>query len=148
MSSRPARGFTVVELVVVISLMGVLSALAMPRLLDRGGLAERGAADELRAVLRSARQLAIVQGREVCLVVGAARASAVYVSGGACDTARPVPAPAGAGALAVDAPAGLAFGGDAQVRFSARGHLVPMVDRRVTLGTRQVRIERSTGAAR
>lgn len=131
----------------VMALIATLSALAVPRLLDRGALAERGVADELRALLRSARQLAITQERDICVLVAAAGVRAVYVNANVCDPARPVPGPAGGGPLAIAAPPGVAFGGDALVRFGPRGQLVPTVDRIVTLGTRQIRIERSTGAA-
>ena len=131
----------------VMALIATLSALAVPRLLDRGALAERGAADELRALLRSSRQLAIMQERDICVLVAPAGVRSVYVSANACDAARPVPAAAGAGPLAIAAPPGVAFGGDALVRFGTRGQLVPAADRNVTLGTRQIRVERGTGAA-
>lgn len=140
------RGFTIVELTIVIVLIGVLSALAAPRLLDRRALDERAAADELRALLRSARAIAMAQERDICIVVAPADVRVLHVSGGACDATRPVQGPGGQGDLRIGAPAGLAFTGDALIRFDARGRLTPAQDRRAGIGSRLWRVERSTGA--
>lgn len=139
------RGFTIVEITIVMVLIGVLSALAAPRLLDRRGIEERAAADELRALLRSARGIARAQEREICVLVAPADVRVLHVSGGACDAARPVLGAGGQGALRIAAPAGLAFTGDPLIRFTARGQLTPSLDRRAGIGTRLWRVERSTG---
>lgn len=140
------RGFTLVELLIAISLVGILATVAVPRLLERSALDERAAADELRALLRASRSLALAQERDVCVLVAAARVRAVYVGPGGCDPARPVGSAGSSDPLAVAAPAGLAFGGDAQLRFTLRGQLTPFVDGRVTLGNRLWRVDRLTGS--
>ena len=53
---RPAfaagrRGFTLVEITVVIVLIGIVASVAAPRLLERSALDERAAADALRGLL-------------------------------------------------------------------------------------------------
>jgi prepilin-type N-terminal cleavage/methylation domain-containing protein len=143
---KTPRGFTAIELTIVIVLIGLLSALAAPRLLDRQALAERASADELRALLRSARQIAVAQEREVCVMVIGATVQAVHVSAGACDLATPVAGPGGQGALRLGAPTGMAYTGNPLVRFNARGQLNPAVDRVMGIGTRLWRVDRFTGA--
>ncbi len=140
------RGFTLIELMIALVLMGVLSALAMPRLLDRNALAERAAADELRGLIRSARQIAMAQEREVCLLVAPASVRVVYVSGANCDGARPVPGPGGQGPLLIAAPNNTAFIGDPVLRFNARGQLNPAAVRRAGLGGLLWTVEPNTGA--
>jgi MSHA pilin protein MshC len=143
----PARGFTLVELVLVMTLLGVISALAVPRLLSGagGGLQERAAFDEVRALLRSSRQVATTREREVCVLVSAAQVSAVYTSAAGCDATQAVLGAGGQGALRVQAPQGMAFSGNAVLRFTARGALTPLADGRINLGPRQLLVNAATG---
>lgn len=134
------------ELMLVMVVASILGALAVARLSDRQALEQRAAAEELRALLRSARATALAQERDVCVVVAPGLVRAVYAGAAGCDLARPLGAPAGNGEMRIAAPTGLAFGGDPVVRFSARGSLVPAADRQILLGTQGWRIERSTGS--
>lgn len=63
-SPRP-RGFTLLELITVIVVLGVVSALALPRLVDRAGLQSRGFLDAVRTAVQHARALAVASGCEV-----------------------------------------------------------------------------------
>ena len=139
------RGFTLVELTMVMVLIGVLATVAAPRLLERNALDEHAAAQSLRGLLRASRAVAVAQERDVCVLVAAATVRAVYAGPLGCDPARPLAGAGGQPELRIAAPTGLAFGGDAVLRFGTRGQLVPAADRRVTLGTRQWIVERRTG---
>ena len=142
------RGYTMVELIVVMVVMAVLAAIAVPRLTDRSALQERGARDQLRGMLRHARQIAMTQNREVCVLAAPAQARAVYgPPGGICNAAMPLAAPGGGGAYVVDMPDGVALGGAALARFNARGQLVPAVNLAFTVGAAMLTVSRETGLA-
>jgi MSHA pilin protein MshC len=64
---RPAgpAGFTMVELIVVIVLIGILGAIAGSRLFDNQVFEARAYADQSRSLIRYAQKLAIAQNRAV-----------------------------------------------------------------------------------
>jgi MSHA pilin protein MshC len=66
---RQQRGFTLVELVTVIAIIGVLSAVAVPRFFADRPFAERGYADELASALRTAQKVAVASGCWVSISV-------------------------------------------------------------------------------
>jgi len=61
------RGFTMIELIMVIVILGVLSVFAAPRLLNTGDFNARGFHDETLSLLRYAQKAAIAQRRVVCV---------------------------------------------------------------------------------
>lgn len=62
-----SAGFTIVELVVTLVIIGILAAIAIPRFQDTSAFTQRGFSDEVRAALRYAQKLAIAKRREVCV---------------------------------------------------------------------------------
>lgn len=147
-SRRPAqRGFTMVELVAVMLIMGIVAALAMPRLTDRRLLQERGVRDQLRGMLLASRQLALTQEREVCVLLLPASARVVYAPGGACSPGANVAGPGGATQWRLDAPAGVVLSGPAQLRFNARGQPMPAVEAVVMVGSLSLALSHETGLA-
>jgi MSHA pilin protein MshC len=141
------RGFTVIELLVVMALSAVLAALAIPRLTDRTALQERGARDQLRTMIAHSRRIAMTQQREVCVLVNPAQVRAVYFTAGACQPATPLRDPAGGGAYQLVMPPGTVLGGAALLRFNSRGQPVPALDQTITVGTLPVVVFRETGLA-
>ncbi|SDI18963.1 GspH/FimT family pseudopilin [Propionivibrio dicarboxylicus] len=60
-------GFTTIELVVVIVVLGILSVAAMAKFVDRSAFETRGFADQTLAAVQYARKLAVATGRKVCV---------------------------------------------------------------------------------
>jgi len=66
------RGFTLVELVVILVILGILAVAVMPRFADRGVFDARGFYDGTLSALRYAQKSAIAQRRNVCVAFSAA----------------------------------------------------------------------------
>lgn len=69
--AQSLRGFTLIELIMVIVLLGVLSVFAAPRLFNSQDFYAKGFHDETMAYLRFAQKTAIAQRRTVCVTFGA-----------------------------------------------------------------------------
>jgi len=91
---KPSRfalqsGFTLIELIMVIVLLGVLAVFAAPRIFDSGDFKARGFHDASLSLLRYAQKTAIAQRRTVCVTFTSDNASlriASTPSVPACDT--------------------------------------------------------------
>lgn len=62
-----AKGFTLIELVMVMVMLGVLAVFAAPRMFNRNDFEARGFHDQTLGVLRFAQKTAIAQRRAVCV---------------------------------------------------------------------------------
>jgi prepilin-type N-terminal cleavage/methylation domain-containing protein len=86
-----SRGFTLVELVTVIALVGALTVFALPRLLDLSAWRVRAYADELAAQTLAMQRLALAQRRAVVATITGGGVSFAY-SGGATVVTLDCPA--------------------------------------------------------
>lgn len=63
------RGFTIVELIMVIVILGIISAVALPRFFDRKTFDERFYFEEVLSSFRYARKLAVASGCSIKVLV-------------------------------------------------------------------------------
>src|SRR5687767_11777581 len=94
------RGFSLVELVVVISITAILAVTALPRFMDVKGFSSRGFHDEALGVVRHAQKTAIAWRREIFVCVSANSIAAAAAAG--CAT--PLDHPATGAPLSINAP--------------------------------------------
>jgi len=89
-------GFTLIELIMVIVILGVLAVFAAPRLINTDDFNARGFHDETMSLLRYAQKTAIAQRRTVCVVLNNTGVTLSIDTGtppdGVCDAALAPPA--------------------------------------------------------
>ena len=99
------RGFTLIELIMVIVLLGVLAVFAAPRIFNSDDFNARGFHDETLSLLRYAQKTAIAQRRTVCVALNPTGVALTIDSDspadGTCNAAPALPnAPRGGSGLA------------------------------------------------
>lgn len=119
MRSGSCRGFTIVEMVVTIAILGLLAAVLGPRFSGRDAFASRGFHDEAQSVVRYAQKTAVAWRRPVFVCISATAVSA----GATAGCGAPLVHPATGAALTATAPSGvtltpLSFGFDGAGRPS------------------------------
>ena len=147
MRSGRRLGFTIVELVITITILGLLAAVIGPRFVGRDAFASRGFYDEAQSVVRYAQKTAVAWRRPVFVCVTATAVSAGTASG--CGTL--LVHPVGGAPLTTTAPAGVTL---TPGSFSFDGAGRPNPNAQVTIAiastiagdtARQIVVEAETG---
>lgn len=151
-SSRGQAGYTVVELVVVMVVMGIVAVNAMPAFFSASRFEELGFADASAGALRFARKVAVISGCDTRVAIGASgyqvlrRVTDCATGAMTRGVARP-----GGGDWAEAAPTGVTVG-TLDLYFDATGaphdHVssVPLTaPQSVAVGSRNITVEPVTG---
>ena len=118
------RGFTMVELIMVIVILGILAAVVGPRFFDRQQFDQRMFYEESLSAVRYAQKLALASGclTQVSLSPAGYALSYAAACGGLVD-GSPVANPVGGGDYAQAAPAGVAIDPRLDIVFNSLGCL-------------------------
>jgi len=147
---RPSAtiGFTVVELVVVLTIAGIVALVAIPRFMGVSGFQSRGFYDSAKSVVRFAQKTAIAWRKEVFVCVTATKVSAGTAAGCATPIINPV---TGAALDTGNAPGGVTLT-LAAFSFDSAGRPNPNAPVTITLTSgiagdpaRQIVVEAETG---
>lgn len=89
--TRPARpdGFTIVELVTVLVVVGVLAGVAAPRFFQRRGFDAVSYTDQVKALMRYGQKIAIAQSRNVFVRLNGSSVALCYDAGCTARVAPP-----------------------------------------------------------
>lgn len=149
------KGFTLIELIMVMVIVAVLAIAAIPRFIDRQSFEARGFYDQTLSMLRYAQKVAIAQRTNVFVNVNSASRTLclTYVADSMCTNTTPlqiVVNPADQQKFSKTAATGISIASSVSpFSFSALGK--PNPDGAVTLSvsgdgvTRSISVERETG---
>ena len=144
-------GYTLVELIVVISILGILAATMGPRFFDQSAFSQRGYADEIAAALRSAQKAAVITGcpARITISAGGYQGAQQAASGNQCnsaDTTWSTPLVGGDGsAIQGTTPSGATVTPTGTFQFDTQGRLTSSPATTLTIGSRSISIDAGTG---
>jgi MSHA pilin protein MshC len=146
-----SRGYTVIELVLVIVILAILGAVAGPRFFDNAAFDERGYYDELTSALRYAQKVAVASGCPVQVVIGVSGYALSQQSSlaGHCDpgdTSYPVPVRLPTGeVMSGTAPSGVTTAPATTLVYGALGQTSLAGNQAFTIGARVLSIQAESG---
>ncbi|TAN77823.1 MAG: type II secretion system protein [Gallionella sp.] len=141
------RGFTLVELVMVLVIVGIIATVAAPRFFDNTLFQSRGFADQVQASLRYAQKIAIAQRRFACVAFPTSGSIVLTTDvTAACAPGTDLPSLSGGASYVINAPSGITFAAaPANFSFDALGK--PSVGQTIAVNgaTGAIIVEAETG---
>jgi len=144
-------GYTLVELVVVMTIAATLAATVGPKFFTQQAFSERGYADEVAAALRLTQKAAVITGCPARLTLTASTyvSSQQSASGNTCnpgDNSWSTPVLVSDGtALAGSAPSGTVASPTGIFQFDAQGRLSSSPGTTLTVGARTITLDAGSG---
>jgi MSHA pilin protein MshC len=141
-------GFTLIELVMTLVVVGILAVSIIPRFLERDTFESLGFHDETLAVLRYAQKAAVAQRHTVCLSFTASSVALTLASASppatACDTN--LTGPDGSAPYQIVAPSGVSYAAvPTDFYFTALGQASTGQTLQVAGAARSITVESETG---
>jgi MSHA pilin protein MshC len=145
-----ATGFTLVELLACIVIIGVLAAVAGPRFVSDQTFKERGYLDEVASALRYAQRIAVASGCPVSFTINASGYQAFQqaAAAGACSPAGAwtVPVMRSDGtSLTGSPPTGVSLSPSASLIFDQQGAVSSGAPPTLTVGALTLTVDAGTG---
>jgi MSHA pilin protein MshC len=138
------RGFTLIELIMVMVIVGILAIVVAPRFFDNNSFQSRGFADQVQATLRYAQKEAVAQRRFVCVTLTSASVALAVGTTNTCGT--PLAFPTGASIINVPAGSGITMTyTSAGFYFDALGRTATAQTVTVSGATNNIVVEAETG---
>lgn len=146
-----AGGYTLVELVVVMAVVGILAAFIAPRFWTQQAFSDRGYADELASALRASQKAAVITGcpAQLTLSSSAYAAAQQAASGNTCNSAATSWSTPLLGAdgskIQNSAPSNTTASPTGAYQFDSQGRLSASPGTTITVGTHTITIVTATG---
>lgn len=148
---KSGQGFTLVELVMTIVIIGIMGAVAAPRFFSSSVFQSRGFADQLKSTLRYAQKAAAAQNRYICATVNSNSvtlsldATVPSAAHAVASCTVSMTSPSGQSPYTLTAPNGVTLSGGAAFYFNVSGKPSAAQSITVSGNATPVTVEAETG---